>query len=121
MDQERLQYRGFKPRQEVTDQAEKVSQKILDESPVAGSARVVIADQGDQFHVSVVGATFDRKLFSSESAFKKKHIAGWPREWQLGALAQVLGDFVRQVRGHFRSDETEADGDSSPRSRGEPP
>lgn len=104
MDLERLQYRGFKPRQEVTDQAEKVSQKILDESPVAGSARVVIADEGENFHVSVVGATFDKKLFSSESAFRKSQIRGWPREWQLGALAQVLGDFVRQLRNHFRED-----------------
>ncbi|MBS1971300.1 MAG: hypothetical protein JSU04_13410 [Bdellovibrionales bacterium] len=105
MDLERLQYRGFKPRQEVTDQAEKVSQKLLDESPVAGSARVVISDEGEQFHVSVVGATFDKKLFSSESAFRKQHIRGWPREWQLGALAQVLGDFVRQLRNHFRDDD----------------
>lgn len=105
MDLERLQYRGFKPRQEVTDQAEKVSQKILDESPVAGSARVVIADEGEHFHVSVVGATFDKKLFSSESAFRKQNIRGWPREWQLGALVQVLGDFVRQVRGHFREED----------------
>lgn len=121
MDLERLQYRGFKPRQEVTDQAEKVSQKILDESPVAGSARVVISDQGDQFHVSVVGATFDRKLFSSESAFKKKNISGWPREWQLGALVQVLGDFVRQVRGHFRDENAETEDDASSSTRSEPP
>lgn len=103
MDLERLQYRGFKPRQEVTDQAQKVSQKILDESPLEGSARVVIADQGDHFHVSVVGKTSDRKLFSSELAFRKQNIRGWPREWQLGALVEVLGDFVRQLRGHFKS------------------
>lgn len=110
MDLERLQYRGFKPRQEVTDQAEQVSQKILSESPVSGSARVVIADEGEHFHVSVVGATIEKKLFSSESAFRKQNIRGWPREWLLGALVQVLGDLVRQVRGHFR----EKDQDNKP-------
>jgi hypothetical protein len=45
VDLERLQYRGFKPRQEA------------------------------QFHVSVVGG-----------------------------VAQILGDFVRQLRNHFRDD-----------------
>lgn len=117
MDLERLQYRGFKPRQEVTDQAERVSQKILDEAPVAGSARIVIADQGDQFHVSVVGATFDKKLYSSEAAYQKKQIKGWPREWQLGALVQLLGDFVRQLRGNTREENAEDDASS----RSEPP
>jgi len=105
VDLERIQYRGFKPRQEVTDQAARISQKILDESPIEGSARVVIADQGDHFHVSVVGKTVDKRLFSSESAFIKRNIRGWPREWQLGAIVQVLGDLLRQVRGHFKEDQ----------------
>lgn len=107
MDLERIQYRGFKPRQEVTDQAAKVTQKILDESVVAGSARVVIADQGGQFHISVVGKTIGKGFFSSESTFIKRNIRGWPREWQLGALAQVLGDLMRQLRGHFKDQDSE--------------
>lgn len=105
MDLERVQYRGFQPRQEVTDHAEEMIQQILDGTKVNGIARVVIQDDGAKFHVSVVGKIEDKKLFSSEISFVKKNIWGWPRDWQLGAIFQVLGDLMRQVRGHFKDNE----------------
>jgi len=107
VDLERIQYRGFKPRLEVEDKAELISQKILEESPLEGAVKIVIADQGDHFHLSVVGTTQDKKLFSSESAYQKKQIHGWPREWQIGALVQLMGDFVRQLKGHFKTTDDE--------------
>lgn len=102
MDLERIQYRGFKPREEVENEAQKIAQKFLDESPVAGSAKVVIADRGEHFHISVVGVS-ENKLFSSEAVHKKKNMNGWPRSWQLGALVELLGDFVQQIRQSFKS------------------
>lgn len=101
MDLEPVQYRGFKPRDEVERDARRVAQKILDESPAGGRARVVISDLGSQFHISVVG-TSKNKLFSSESLHKKKDMHGWPRTWQLGALAELLGDFVGQIQKAFK-------------------
>ncbi|MGZ3748629.1 MAG: hypothetical protein ACXWRE_14560 [Pseudobdellovibrionaceae bacterium] len=104
MDLERIQYRGFKPREEVQKEAVKIAKKFLDEFPIEGSAKVVIADQGEHFHISVVGIS-ENKLFSSESIHRKKKVSGWPRTWQLGALVELLGDFVQQVRGSFESRE----------------
>lgn len=101
MDLERIQYRGFKPREEVDRDIRRIAQKLLDESPESGKARVVISDQGEQFHISIVG-TADNKIFSSESRYQKKHMKGWPRSWQLGALAELLGDFMSQIRRAFR-------------------
>jgi len=101
VDLERIQFRGFQPREEVERDIKKVAQKILEESPMEGQARLVISDQGEQFHISVVG-TAQNKLFSSESLYKKKDLAGWPRTWQLGAIAELLGDFVQQVRKAFK-------------------
>lgn len=103
MDLERIDYRGFKPRGEVDREVRKVAQKILDESNVGGKARLVITDQGGQFHISVVG-TYKNRLFSSESSHQKEGIKGWPRTWQLGAIASLLGDFIAQVHTAFRSD-----------------
>ncbi|HEY8270774.1 MAG TPA: hypothetical protein VIG33_07775 [Pseudobdellovibrionaceae bacterium] len=102
MDLERIQYRGFKPRGEVKKEATKIAQKFLEEFPIEGTAKVVIADQGEHFHISVVGIS-ENKLFSSEAVHRKKNINGWPRTWQLGALVELLGDFVQQVRGSFKS------------------
>lgn len=78
MDLERIQFRGFKPREELERDVRRVAQKILDESAAGGKARLVITDQGDQFHISVVG-TSKKKLFSSESHHKKNEMRGWPR------------------------------------------
>lgn len=46
MDLERIQYRGFKPREEMDRDVRRVAQKILDEAPAGGKARLVISDQG---------------------------------------------------------------------------
>lgn len=108
MDLERIQYRGFEPREEVKKEASKIAQKFLDEFMISGSAKVVIADRGEHFHISVVGIT-EKKLFSSEAVHRKKSIKGWPRTWQLGALVELLGDFVQQVRGAFKDKEKDKD------------
>lgn len=103
MDLERVQYRGFKPREEVDRDVRRIAQKILDEAPAGGKARLVISDQGEQFHISVVG-TSQNKLFSSESMHNKKHMTGWPRAWQLGAIAELLSDFMTQIRKAFKNE-----------------
>ncbi|WP_413288965.1 hypothetical protein [Bdellovibrio sp. HCB337] len=101
MDLERVQYRGFKPREEVDRDVRRIAQKILNEAPTDGKARLVISDQGEQFHISVVGSA-QNKLFSSESLHNKKQMAGWPRAWQLGAIAELLSDFMAQIRQAFK-------------------
>lgn len=101
MELERIQFRGFKPRDEMERDVRRVAQKILDEAPSRGKARLVITDQGGQFHISIVG-TNRNQMYSSESFHKKEEMKGWPRGWQLGAVAELLTDFIQQVRNNFR-------------------
>ena len=98
---ERIQFRGFKPREEMERDVRRIAQKILDDAPSSGKVRLVITDQGGNFHISAVG-TSRNQLFSSESLHRKTEMKGWPRGWQLGAVAELLTDFTLQVRNNFR-------------------
>jgi hypothetical protein len=79
----------------------RIAQKILDEAPSGGEVRLVITDQGGNFHISAVGTT-RKQIFSSESLHRKEEMKGFPRGWQLDAIAELLTDFTLQVRNNFR-------------------
>jgi hypothetical protein len=91
-----LETKNFKPRDNVVEAGTLLTQEILSEIPVDGKAKVVISDQGDSFFFSVVAKSSSR-LFSSEGQWKKKETHGWPRDWQITALLQVLRDFARRI------------------------
>ncbi len=91
-----LETKNFKPRDNVLDSGTQLSKEILSEIPIDGSAKVVISDQGDSFFISVV-AKSSSKLFSSEGRWRKRETYGWPRDWQITALLQVLRDFARRI------------------------
>jgi hypothetical protein len=99
-----LEIKNFRPRDNVVEAGTLLTQEILAEIPIDGKAKVVISDQGDSFFFSVVAKSSSR-LFSSEGRWKKRETHGWPRDWQITALLQVLRDLARRITGIVKPEE----------------
>jgi hypothetical protein len=102
MDLKEFKIRYFKPRDTVHEYTEELVLQELKKILLDGAAQVVITDQGKSFLISVTGKS-KSKVFNSESYYIKENIWGWPRDWQIGAVYQVLADFIRQIEAHFQN------------------
>lgn len=96
MDLISIKAKNFRPRTDILENGENLTLDELARSQEPGEVKVVLADQGPSFLISAV-ARSKNKLFSSEALFFKTKLWGWPRDWQLTALLQVLRDLIRQM------------------------
>ncbi len=97
MEKTEIQFKNFKPRDNVEEKSRELIQQELDDLSTDINFKVAIIDDGKNFHISAMAQNMEG-MYNSESKFEKKHIWGFPRLWQIKALLDVVRDLTRQIR-----------------------
>ncbi len=97
MDLETFEVKNFKPRDGVEAASRDFVENSLLETGVDGKAKVVITEVNKAFFFSIVGRV-QNKIISNDLKYEKKDLHGWPRDWQFGAMAKLVHNFVKNLK-----------------------
>lgn len=98
MQLKQFETKNFEPRNEVLESGTKILDQELGSLSVDGTAKVVIADQGKSFLFSLVAGS-KNKLYNLDVTYLKAETWGWPRDWQINAIMQMMKKFVFELSG----------------------
>lgn len=97
LDLETFEIKNFKPRDGVEAASREFVENSLLETGIEGKAKVIVTEVNKAFFFSIVGRV-QNKIISNDLKFEKKDLHGWPRDWQFGALAKLVHNFIKNLK-----------------------